>query len=386
MLTITKDMAVQPQESDLLPLCLSACEPGSTILPSPADFLFFDIETTGFSAESSFCYLIGCAFFREGRWQYTQWLAELPDQEAGIICAFFSFLKSFAYLVHYNGQNFDIPYLCSRCSQLSLPYTFEGVSSIDIFRDIRLLRNVLNLENYKQKTVEKFAKIARTDKIDGGELINIYREYVHRRLLDEDPDASLLLLHNRDDICALPEISAVLGYCPSVFAQAAACGLIQPESLDCRRTAQTGDQDAEAAELLLRLELPFSLPASLSWGNFPFNAEAHGQNLLIHVQLYSGELKYFYPNYKDYYYLIQEDRALHKSVASYVDKRFRRQAKAADCYTQKSGSFLPQTDAWKKPAFRKSYADTMFYFEAGDAFLNNKQDLLGYAIQILQWL
>ena len=40
-------------------------------------------------------------------------------------------------------------------------------------------------------------------------------------------------------------------------------------------------------------------------------------------------LKYFYDNYKDYFYLPKEDTAIHKSVATYVDKDFRQKAKTA---------------------------------------------------------
>ena len=46
----------------------------------------------------------------------------------------------------------------------------------------------------------------------------------------------------------------------------------------------------------------------------------------MRVPLYEEEMKYFYSNYKNYYYLPDEDTAIHKSVASYVDKKYRVQA------------------------------------------------------------
>ncbi len=36
--------------------------------------LFLDIETTGFTAKSSYLYLIGCAYCRAGKWQTIQWM------------------------------------------------------------------------------------------------------------------------------------------------------------------------------------------------------------------------------------------------------------------------------------------------------------------------
>ena len=38
--------------------------------------LFLDIETTGFTARSSYLYLIGCAYYQSGKWHTIQWLAE----------------------------------------------------------------------------------------------------------------------------------------------------------------------------------------------------------------------------------------------------------------------------------------------------------------------
>ena len=52
-------------------------------------------------------------------------------------------------------------------------------------------------------------------------------------------------------------------------------------------------------------------------------------------------MKYFYANYKDYYYLPGQDLAMHKSIASFVDSSRREQAKAENCYTRKTSSFLP---------------------------------------------
>ena len=51
--------------------------------------------------------------------------------------------------------------------------------------------------------------------------------------------------------------------------------------------------------------------------------KSQNQFLCLLVIIYQGELKHFYPNYREYYYLPHEDRAIHKSVALYVDRNFR---------------------------------------------------------------
>ena len=96
-----------------------------------------------------------------------------------------------------------------------------------------------------------------------------------------------------------------------------------------------------------------------------------------------GELKYFYPNYKDYYYLPTEDMAVHKSVASYVDKNFRIQAAAATCYVKKPGCFLPQYQELFSPALKQKYQDKTSYFELTEAFTNSKENLKTYAMHLL---
>ena len=38
--------------------------------------VFFDIETTGFAADSTYLYLIGCAYYKDGSFQLIQWFCE----------------------------------------------------------------------------------------------------------------------------------------------------------------------------------------------------------------------------------------------------------------------------------------------------------------------
>lgn len=57
---------------------------------------------------------------------------------------------------------------------------------------------------------------------------------------------------------------------------------------------------------------------------------------------------------KDYYYLPKEDRAIHRSIACYVDKAYRQKATAATCYIRQEGIFLPSFWHFTAPTFRKS--------------------------------
>ena len=82
----------------------------------------------------------------------------------------------------------------------------------------------------------------------------------------------------------------------------------------------------------------------------------------MRVPVLQGSLKYFYPDYRNYYYLPEEDRAIHKSVGCYVDSRFREKAKPDTCYVRKEGLFLPVFSEKKYKGIRtgpKTYVDAL---------------------------
>ena len=124
------------------------------------DLLFFDIETTGFSGDTSQLYLIGCVYHDGFGWKLIQWFADTRQAEAKLLDAFFSFMKRFKILVHFNGDRFDIPYLEKCCRRLGLNHSFEGMKSLDIYRMVRPFRQLLGLESMKQKAIEQFLGVS----------------------------------------------------------------------------------------------------------------------------------------------------------------------------------------------------------------------------------
>ncbi len=174
-----------------------------------SDLLFFDIETTGFSGDYASVYLIGCVWHDGNTWILTQYFAETRDAEEEVLDAFFALLRTKRILVHFNGDGFDIPFLTKRCVFYKKDWNFEAVESFDIYKKIRPLKKLLGLENLKQKSIERFLGIAREDKYNGGQLIEVYGEYLqtHSELLKH-----LLILHNEDDLKGMPQILPILAY------------------------------------------------------------------------------------------------------------------------------------------------------------------------------
>ena len=342
------------------------------------DSIFFDIETTGLSARNSMCYLIGVAYLEDNQWCYTQWFADRPEHERDIINAFFEKIKQYKYLVHFNGDSFDIPFLEQRCRLMELPYSFKSepnasIVSIDLFKRIRRLSVLLQLDNYRQKSIEQFLNIYRDDKYSGGELIDFYKKYVIQK---DNETKDLLLLHNHDDIAGLVNILPILSY-----EEYLSCNL---ECINSCELNETADFDGNPIkELLISAKLPVTVPVRLTLNQEPYYIIISDSSVKMRVKIFNTELKYFYPNYKDYYYLPDEDTAIYKSVASYVDKSHRIQAKADTCYVRKNGEFIPQPESVITPAFKESHKASNSYFEVSLDFLNDTDKQLQYVRAVI---
>ena len=339
------------------------------------DLLFFDIETTGFSGETSQLYLIGCTYFDGFGWKLIQWFADTRQAEKELLDAFFEFLKRFKILIHFNGDRFDIPYLLKCCERLGLDYHFDDLISIDIFKKIKPYRKLLKLENMKQKSIEQFLGIARTDKYNGGQLIEVYKDYL---MTHEQNLYDLLILHNEDDLKGMPSILPILNY-PDF--------LEHPLTLSGQEIVDEPGTDGRCRHLLkLTCKSFCSIPVPVKASLSPARCTMEKDQITFFVELTEGTLKHFYPDYKDYYYLPFEDRAVHKSIGSCVDKDARVKATAASCYTKTTGFFLPQFEDIWEPVMKQEYKDKMRYAALGDVYLADQAALQKYTNAILAYL
>lgn len=337
---------------------------------SQEEILYFDIETTGFAPEKSTLYLIGCVYFENGEYFSRQWFVDEPAFEMEAIDAFMEFIKGFKALVHYNGNGFDIPYITKKCAQYNITNNFALLESIDIYKKISIFKALFKTPDIKQKTMEQFLKIHREDKYNGGELIKVYNTYCQK---PSDELLRLLLLHNHNDLTGMLGILPLLNYSCLLENEYTLSGIVMNELIDKK-------------EVVITLETTKPLPSRVSMGNnnYYFIGFEHTVKICVHV--YTEELKFFYPNYKDYYYLPEEDRSIHKSVAFYVDKNFRTKAKAANCYSKKTGTFLPQYKEVITPYFRIDFYDKISYFEYIPEFFEDKDAVLQYCNQIFETL
>ena len=136
--------------------------------------------------------------------------------------------------------------------------------------------------------------------------------------------------------------------------------------------------------ILFQPETPLPRLVSASAGGCYFRGD--GTECSLKIPIFEEELKYFYSNYQDYYYLPTEDVALHKSVAGFVDKAYRLQASAANCYTRKVSSYLPQWDFVFSPFFKRDYKSRELFFELTDELKKNRQAFSVYASHVLSMM
>ena len=111
-----------------------------------------------------------------------------------------------------------------------------------------------------------------------------------------------------------------------------------------------------------------------------------GNTARLRVPVIEGELKRFYENYTDYYYLPAEDMAIHKSVSSFVDRKRRRNATAKTCYTRHYGIFLPQWDNVFPPVFKRDFGDSISYFLYSEEWEKESAAKETYAAHVIRHL
>jgi len=344
-------------------------------LGNPMDILFFDIETTGFTAKTANLYMIGCVWHNGESYVVTQFLAENYESEKNILSAFITFASTFKVIVHFNGNNFDIPFILDKCKQYGYANPFEHFEGVDLYRRINPYKDLLRLPNCKQKTIEEFLGLNRQDKFTGGDLIGVYKEYVNDQDSMKERD---LFLHNHDDLVGMLSILPMLTYFDMFSGHLSVVA--------AQANTYTGVDGSERKELLMTAKLESKLPAPISGVSNGCYFSAKDDEAAIKVPIIEKELKYFYSNYKEYYYLPEEDLALHKSVASFVDPAHRKAATQATCYTRKYSSYIPEWSPVISPFFKEEYNSKDLYFELTDEIKKDRKLFNNYASHILMFI
>ena len=164
---------------------------------------FMDIETTGLSKKYHQIYLIGILTYDyETRlWQLTQLFSESSIEEELILKEFIIKIRNYKYLITYNGDNFDIPFVNEKLRKYNMKEI--ELESIDLYKFLRKNKDFINFPNLKLKTVEKELGIYREDTFTGLECIEFYKNYL---VTKSDNFFNYIVQHNRDDLYSMPKL------------------------------------------------------------------------------------------------------------------------------------------------------------------------------------
>ena len=364
------------------------------------EILFIDIETTGLSPKTSDLYLIGVSYLAGSDWNIIQFMAESPADEKEVLSAFSAFSGGFKKLVHFNGDRFDIPFLQAKYEKHGLADPTADMDSFDLYKAVKNYKKQLGLPDCKQKTIELYLGIDRQDQYDGGKLIPVYKTFVEKK---DEESKRLLLLHNFEDVKGMFGLLPMLYYdsffkqfknVPEVSVRTdeeidessymdGLSGTLPVRAVKVSANRFKDYDGREKSEVFMKLRLPYELPSSLAGNVEGCYFKAEGSEATLRVPLYETELKYFYSNYKDYYYLPQEDVAIHKSLAEFVDKAHREKATAANCYTKKTGQYLREWDLCFAPFFKKDYEDNSFFFDLNENMKKSRFAMSLYASHVI---
>lgn len=372
-------------------LTINKIFPQEKIPEKTESFLFFDIETTGFSRDNTILYLIGCGYFAEEGFQFIQWFNDDGTSEEEILLAFQNILvKKDWQLVTFNGNSFDIPYLKRHYDLNELTCDIEKYPSLDFYQFLKPFQNLFQMTHGKQKDWEHFLELYREDIYDGGQLIAVYKEYLMNK---EEALLHNLLLHNEEDLLGMKYLLPLFSYRMLLSKDLSLIKVSPGESLFEKGTGSI------AISCKLPLALPKPLNFSTSIGSISTNKN-DSSILIISLPYIEETLKHFFKDYRNYYYLPEEDRAVHKSVGCYVERKYRRAAKASTCYIKKEGIFLPIPKTQKHygiqierypyqdsfPLYKREFKSPRSFAEFDNLFSDKNESLAIYLRDVIKEL
>ena len=372
-------------------LTINKVFPEKTIPEKTDSFLFFDIETTGFSKDNTILYLIGCGYFIENGFQFIQWFNDDGTSEEEILLAFHDILKQKDWqLVTFNGNSFDIPYLKRHYELNELPCDIESFPSLDFYQFLKPFQSLFQMTHGKKKDWEHFLELYREDIYDGGQLIAVYKEYL---MNNEEALLHNLLLHNEEDLLGMKYLLPLFSYRMLLSKDLSLIKVSPGESLFEKGTGSI------AISCKLPLALPKPLNFSTSIGSISTNKN-DSSILIISLPYIEETLKHFFKDYRNYYYLPEEDRAVHKSVGCYVERKYRRAAKASTCYIKKEGIFLPIPKTQKHygiqierypyqdsfPLYKREFKSPRSFAEFDNLFSDKNESLAIYLRDVIKEL
>jgi hypothetical protein len=229
--------------------------------------------------------------------------------------------------------------------------------NIDLYRSFAPLKDYFNMNSRRLVAYEQLIGLDREDTYNGGELINVYKEYVGKSKFDSEAANNLLkllLLHNEEDIRDMVPVLELFTYM-DLFNGNFKEAMVSFENIE----------SSKFLKLQIIMNSRFPMKNVRDFATVPgmkmIKVSAEDFKAEISVPVFSGRLKHYFDDYKNYYYLPAEDMAVHKSVASGVDSAHREPASKETAYIYAGGEFVPQLKGLIKPNFKTELKDAISF-------------------------
>ena len=168
-------------------------------LDTDSPMVFFDIETTGFHRDYSKLVSISMIEMFEDDLHYHYFFNNSGKEEAELLTAAQGLLSS-KYLISFNGDAFDVPYLMHKYAKHGINTPLTTARNIDL---MKVARASLHLDSYKLKSIETALGIHRTDTLSGLDCIEAYKQHLETG----DPvHSEKIALHNEEDTLNLIQL------------------------------------------------------------------------------------------------------------------------------------------------------------------------------------
>ena len=219
-----------------------------------------------------------------------------PDEEHLIPCCFLELLKPYRTLITFNGLGFDIHYLTAKCQTYGMPAPFLEFSNLDIFRALSKFKKDFQTAEFKAKDRRKILRDRQEDLYSAAiwstSIISMLPRRRKRHVIFYRFTTMKMSLGMID---LLPILSLSSDFSGSFYGR-----------FHCKNLYEDY-QEHYQNECIITLKNQYPVPKRISYGFDQFYLTSYQDTTKLSIKIYSGELKYFYPNYKDYYYLPEED-------------------------------------------------------------------------------
>ncbi len=163
--------------------------------------IFIDIETTGLSRKYSDIISITVLLYEDDKYKIYQIFCQYKIDQPIALKYLKDLIKFKKYIITYNGNSFDIPFLTEKAEQNNIDLDFSSLIKIDLYNHMKRLKNKINTVDLKLKTVEKFFCLERNDTLGGKDVLTLYEAY---QLEPRKEFSYLILKHNYEDVYNLP--------------------------------------------------------------------------------------------------------------------------------------------------------------------------------------